>query len=296
MSGLTFVNQVGAVNGLNQAAPGSFIPDTYLRWAQDVLFDRVGYIRRRAPFEIFKLYNTATPPTVTQPSTTNERIISVISTLNPAGQRITGLVVTTGSVSRIRFYDQEFKTSNTAALDLVPQDAVFDCTQASTNGAWLGFLESYEAGEGANEYYQYYWFGGCGVEQSVANCDLGYTSTSPSAHSTYTNLISGTFNEDEITPGMFVYVEYGGDDYYIGTVKACTSAQVELEKDIIRFQYSVDISSAAYNNNLTLKFRNVRPYIHVHGRGLITRDSTSTHTVTSGSVGTDGEGTSSRLS
>jgi hypothetical protein len=290
VSGLTFVNQVGAVNGLSQAAPGSFIPDTYLRWAQDVLFDRVGYMRRRAPFQIFKLYNTASPPTETQPSTTNERIIAVVSTLNPAGRKITGLVVTTGSASKIRFYDQEFKTSNTTDLDLVPQDAIFDCTQSSTNGSWLGFLESYEAGEGANEYYQYYWFGGCGVEQTVANCDLGYTSTSPPKHSTYTNIISGAFNASEITPGMFVYVTYSGDDYYIGTVKTATGAQIELEKDIIRFAYSVDISGAAYHDNLTLKFRNVRPYIHVHGRGLITRDSTSTTTVTSGSVGTEGEG------
>jgi hypothetical protein len=290
VSGLTFVNQVGAVNGLNQAAPGSFIPDTYLRWAQDVLFDRVGYIRRRAPFEIFKLYNTDSPPVETQPSTLNERIIAVVSTLNPAGQKITGLVVTTGSASKIRFYDQEFKTSNTTDIDLVPADAIFDCTQASSNGSWMGFLESYESGEGANEYYQYYWFGGCGLEQTVANCDLGVTTTSPSKHSTYTNIISGTFNASTVTPGMFVYVEYDGNDYYIGTVKTVTSSQVNLEKDIIRFVYSVDISGATYNDNLTLKFRNVRPYIHVHGRGLITRDSTSTTTVTSGSVGTEGEG------
>ena len=38
MSGLTFVNQIGAADGLNQAAPGSFIPESFVRWAQDVLF------------------------------------------------------------------------------------------------------------------------------------------------------------------------------------------------------------------------------------------------------------------
>ena len=46
---LTFVNQVGAPDGLNQAAPGSFIPESFVRWAQDVLFDRAGLIRRRGP-------------------------------------------------------------------------------------------------------------------------------------------------------------------------------------------------------------------------------------------------------
>jgi hypothetical protein len=40
--GLIYGNQVGAPKGLNQSAPGTFILDEYLRWGQDVLFDRAG--------------------------------------------------------------------------------------------------------------------------------------------------------------------------------------------------------------------------------------------------------------
>lgn len=289
MSGLSFVNQVGAVDGVNQAAPGAFIPDTFVRWAQDVLFDRAGYMRRRAPFELFKLYNNDTPPIESQPSVANERIIGVFSTINPIGERIIGLTVTTGGSSRVLFYNKNFRESNSATLDLVPRDAIFDCKQTSTGGMWLSFLESYAAGEGANEYFQYYWFGGCGVEQTIASTSFGYTSTSPSKHSTYTNIITGTFDVTTITPGMFVYVEYGGEDHYVGTVKSVSETALELEKDIIRFAYSVDISSSTYRTNLTIKLRNVRPYIHTHGRGLITRANAST-TVVSGTVGTEGEG------
>lgn len=289
MSGLTFVNQVGAVDGVNQAAPGAFIPDTYVRWAQDVLFDRAGYMRRRAPFTLFKLYNNDTPPIEAQPSVTNERIIGVFSTINPVGDRIIGLAVTTGGESRVLFYNKDFRESFEAALDLVPRDAIFDCKQASTGGMWLSFLESYAAGEGPNEYFQYFWFGGCGEEQTVTGVNLGHIHTSPSKHSTYTNVITGVFDVTTVTPGMFVYVEYSGDDYYAGTIKSVSETTIELEKDIIRFAPSVDISGAAYNANLTIKLRNVRPYIHVHGRGLITRAAAST-TVVSGSVGTEGEG------
>ena len=53
MSNLTFVNQVGAPDGINQAGPGTFIPESFVRWAQDVLFDRAGLLRRRAPFKNF---------------------------------------------------------------------------------------------------------------------------------------------------------------------------------------------------------------------------------------------------
>ena len=90
MSGLSFVNQIGAPNGMNQAAPGSFIAGSFVRWAQDVLFDRAGYMRRRAPFSLFKLYNNDSPPIVSQPSVANERVLGVFSTINPVGERIIG--------------------------------------------------------------------------------------------------------------------------------------------------------------------------------------------------------------
>jgi hypothetical protein len=52
---LTYVNQVGAPDGLNQAMPATTLPDTYVRWAQDALFDQVGTIRRRGPFGLINL-------------------------------------------------------------------------------------------------------------------------------------------------------------------------------------------------------------------------------------------------
>jgi hypothetical protein len=56
---LTFVNQVGAVEGMNQAAPGTLIPESFVRWSQDVLFDRAGLMRRRGAFEGIEFFNKA---------------------------------------------------------------------------------------------------------------------------------------------------------------------------------------------------------------------------------------------
>ena len=135
---LTFVNQVGAVDGLNQAAPGSFIPEPFVRWAQDVLFDRVGYLRRRAPFELFPTYNNATIPTIAYPSTNGERAISLVSTMSPTGERITGLVLSTSSATRLLFYDENFRNTGSSSLGLViPVESIFDCKPASNGGMWL---------------------------------------------------------------------------------------------------------------------------------------------------------------
>jgi hypothetical protein len=294
--GLTYVNQVGAVEGINQAAPGSFISETNVRWAQDILFDRVGYLRRRAPFEIFDLYNNSVPPSITQPSTPNERIITVVSTLDPSGNRIVGLVLGTSTNTRILFYNENFRNTGSSTLNYTfPSDMVYDCKPASNGGMWLSFMESYKAASSSNEYYQYYWFGGNGVEEAVNNINLGHTVGTPnSKHSTYTNILTrsaGTFDTAKITPGMFVYVTYNSVDYYIGMVKNVTSAQVTLDKDIIRFTPDANITTVSPSaiTGLTVKFYNVRPYIHAHGRGLITRASASS-TVTSGSIGTEGEG------
>lgn len=293
LSNLTFVNQVGAPDGINQAGPGTFIPESFVCWAQDVLFDRAGLLRRRAPFKNF-VYGT-----FVQPSVNNERAVGFVSTLNPAGERILGLVLTTGSSSRIKYYNSVYAASNDSDLGFtLPQDCIFDCKQANNGGMWLSFLESYAPGEGANEYYQYYWYGGCGLEQTISSVTLGYTSGGAGgarSHSTYTNVISGTI-PTTVTPGMFVYVSYGGSDYYVGTIKSVTSGasgNITLTKDIIRF---AKLSGATYLDNtsalttVSIKVRNIRPYIHTHGRGLITRATTTTTTVTSGSVGTEGEG------
>ena len=294
MAGLTFVNQIGAADGLNQAAPGSFIPETFVRWAQDVLFDRVGYVRRRAPFELFPTYDNAVVPVITYPSTTNERSVNVVSTMSPIGERITGFVLSTSNATRILFYDENFRNTGSSSLGIaIPVDSIFDCKPASNGGMWLSFLESYKAATSVNEYYQYYWYGGRGTEQTVTG--VSFSTTGSGTNTTYQNVLTGTFDSNTITPGMFVYVNYdpaGGtayQDYYIGMVKSATSGQVTLEKDIIRFHFNQSAATAARNTNMRVKFRNVRPYIRVHSRGLINYDGTGGN-ITSGAIGTEGEG------
>jgi len=292
--GLIYGNQVGAPKGLNQSAPGTFILDEYLRWGQDVLFDRAGYIRRRAPFIVHNLYKNSDPPTLFQPNVNNERVISVISTKNPFGKDITGIVVSNNTTCRILFYDEDFVSTvvsstivSSAALDAnIPDNAIFDATQSSTGGMWLGLLESYDAGSSSNEYYQYYWYGGYGQEHTNATtCTLGVTGSGNS--STFTNTITGTFDTTKLTPGMFVYRVSGSSSYYLGMIKSASSGSLTLDKNIIRTG-GYQTNAVSYNTAQTIRFTNVRPYIHNHGRGLITKPSGGA--VTSGSVGSDGEG------
>lgn len=372
---LTFVNQVGAPDGMNQAAPGSFIPESFVRWSQDVLFDRVGYLRRRAPFDLFPLYNNAAVPVETWPSTTNERIVTVASTLNPNGDRITALVLATDTPANTRalLYNERFRNTGSSSLASIPRDTIFDCKQASNGGMWLSFLESYKPAADSNEYYQYYWYGGAGVEQTVEGARFGCKYTSNVKHRTFTNKVyapqftvtnsvktsgvvtltfashtiasgdsivvdmgdvnfdgtftvtgvtsttityafaggnvasaadTGTvtqkFKTSQLTPGMFVLVEYSSLDYYTGMIKSVEDTEITLEKDAVRWRYSEPIANmgssvtgTSPNERLLgvkVKFRNFRPYIHQHGRGLITRDSSSATSVTSGTIGTEGEG------
>ena len=292
--GLIYGNQVGAPKGLNQSAPGTFILDEYVRWGQDVLFDRAGYIRRRAPFIVHSLFQDTDPPSVFQPNVNNERVVSVISTKNPFGKDVTGIVVSNNTTARILFYDENFVSTvvggtivSSAALDAnIPDNAIFDSTQSSSGGMWLGLLESYDAGSSSNEYFQYYWYGGYGQEHTNATtCTLGITGSGDS--STFTNSITGTFDTTKLTAGMFVYRVSGGSSYYLGMIKSVSSGSLILDKDIIRTGgYQTDADS--YNTTQTIRFTNVRPYIHNHGRGLITKPSGGA--VTSGSVGSDGEG------
>ena len=173
--GLTYANTLGSINGINQSGSGVTIPDTFLRWAQDVLFDNNGTLRRRSPWSIFRFNVSAGYPnysgsidsfsissiayasptvTLTFPSTPahnftigqpiivsgvsvagyngsfvvtattattisyektglttpasggsitsgSERIISTISTVNPNGDRVTGMVLRSANKARI---------------------------------------------------------------------------------------------------------------------------------------------------------------------------------------------------
>lgn len=364
---LSFVNQVGAPNGMNQAAPGSFIPESFVRWSQDVLYDRVGYLRRRAPYKTQALYSYIDNVwTLDQPSVDGERIIGLVTSRNPNNEDRIGIVVTTGTSTSIIFYDTNYHKKTKTTIPAVANQGVVFTRPALSGGAFIGILDNYGVAKSNNKHYLYYWRGGTGVDSTVANCTLGITDattitadyanstsvfTSAVAHNlvagdeikvtnigtgaggdpwalnqvltvsgtsltsttfkvtqthaaghdrtgmtflttghvTHTNQITGTFNEDNLSPGMFVYRVEGANKYYLGVVKSFTSGSVNLEKDIIR-TFGFETSLQGQNTGKTIEFVNVRPYIHNHGRGLITRNDVHGFTITSGSIGTEGEG------
>lgn len=304
MSGLTFANQVGAVNGMNQAAPGTFIPDSFIRWGQDVLFDRAGMIRRRAPWQGVRLFDE-TGVGLAQPSVDGERVIGLVSTLNPENRARIGIVVSGPGTTRILFYDDDYKVQCQCPLDNVNEDSIVFSRPALGGGAFIGVMEEYGIPDGgSNEHFLYFWRGGTGRTMTITNVNFGVSGSGNT--STFTNIISatsntattttpstslvGAFNTALFSPGQFVYRVSGGNDYYIGTVKSVISNQITLEKDIIRTQgHEVDADDAGSRVNQTIKIVNVRPYIHNHGRGLITYDGNGGD-ITSGTIGTEGEG------
>lgn len=305
MSNLTYANQVGAVNGLNQSGSGISIPEDFVRWAQDILFDRNGLVRRRAPHTLFPIYNQAATPIITQPSIGGERIVSAFSTLNPLGQRISGMFVTNNATSRILFLDANNRgTHNTSGLSTVstvvpmPQDAVFDVKNASTTGMWLSFLEQgYVYGSSGNDYAQYYWRGGCGVETTYAAPLAGTFRSGSSATNTgsFGTGLTFTASANSIIPtsGMFVFlVTAAGVEYYAGTVLSATSTSITLEKDLIRPIYGTQANTTIatmLGAGATLKTYNVRPFIKNHGRGLISGTTGTAQVMISGISGTDAE-------
>jgi len=364
---LSFVNQVGAANGMNQAAPGSFIPESFVRWSQDVLFDRVGYLRRRAPFTTLSLFNAA-GTALDQPDVAGQRVLGVVSTRNPDNDNRIGVVVTSGSVTRILFYDSNYRKRSATVLETVMADTIMFSRPALDGGVFIGLLENYGTASSSNKNLLYYWRGGTGENNYTVNsCTLGITnnqSTTGAAkassdkiektnhgyqngypiifssvgtitgltvnttvyyvvsaatndfqvstsvggspvnlggsddnvtftvggHATYTNRISGSFDTSKLSAGMFVYRKVSAsEDRYLGVVKAWATdgSYVDLEKDCVRtFGYG---AVASANTSADVKFVNVRPYVHNHGRGLITKTAHGL-TVTSGTVGSDGEG------
>ena len=116
MSGITYVNQVGAIGGMNQAAPGTLIPDTFVRFAQDVLFDRAGFIRRRGPFKAFKMYKTdgtADTSAFVESGADYEYVLGVFSTFDPNGVPRVGMLVNsvTGTTIKtiFRVFDKQLQ-------------------------------------------------------------------------------------------------------------------------------------------------------------------------------------------
>jgi len=366
---LTFVNQVGAPEGMNQAAPGSFIPESFVRWSQDVLYDRVGQLRRRAPYTTLPLYNVD-GTALLQPEIAGQRVIGVVNTRNPDNENVIGIVVTDGSTSRVLFYNAEYRKAYYHEVLDVRQDTIVFSRPALSGGVFIGFLENYgETAGGTNKNFLYYWRGAAGDEdQTVNGCSIGVTNNTPisgsavisnnkitvashglpngypiaftnlgsitglstgityyvvnagandfqvatapggtnisfagsdstvlfitAGHTTYTNTITntpGSFDTSKLSKGMFVYRVDGANEYYLGVLDswATNGSSITLEKDCIRTYGYGQI--AHFNTSANIKFVNMRPYIHNHGRGLITKTAHGL-TVTSGTIGSEGEG------
>ena len=322
---LTYVNQVGATDGLNQAIPANTLPDSYVRFAQDALFDRVGTIRRRGPFGLMAL-TTSTGSTESQPTpdlvATSERVLGLVGTKNPAGEQVFALFVhdngadlvdeqpigssqntraTIAESIKIYGYDSSYRTKSrstvrtfaTTDADLTcDSTAIFSSTLALGGGALISILDDYIPAASANTQTLVYWRGGIGVETATAGAPATLGVTGTGDVSTYTAIITvdTAGNVAGVVSGMFAFDVSGGNDHYLGVVKSISGATVTLEKKILRNALAITDDADA-NVSRIVRFTNTRPYIHNHGRGLLTVGTpTSGGTITSGNEGGVGEG------
>jgi len=298
---LTFVNQIGAAEGLNQAAPGTLIPDSFLRWSQDVLFDRAGLIRRRGPFQKFDTFSSSNAVLdVTYPATTGERVLGVFSTYDPVGTPRIGMIVNTTVASQIRTVFRVFSNSFVLLGQeiLVEGDFVEDLSVVSAKSALGGGLWITLAGSPSlpSQHYQFFWRGGYGAytvstPTSVVTKTMtaNWTVTDISGARTYSKTITLP-NTTDLSVGMFVFAT--ANNRYIGTIKSISGFDITLEKHPFMWDSAIDNNGTiiAYTTDIDFNFHSVRPYVHMHGRGLMSAATTVTTTITSGTVGESAEG------
>ncbi len=322
---LTYVNQVGAPEGLNQAMPATTLPDTYVRFSQDVLFDQVGTVRRRGPFGLISLTNS-TGSTESQPTpstaSTSERVLGIVGTKNPLGEQVMALFVhnnaglgdqvdpsraTSPDAIKVYAYDSSYRTKSVSTVrTFATNDADFTCdstaifsaTPALGGGSWISILDDYGPASSTNAQTLVYWRGGVGKEATggIASCTIGVTGSGD--HSTYnTQITNAGAVFGDITSGMFAFDVVSTEDYYLGMVKSVDSTSaITLEKNALRTALGattdvLDSPSVDNSTNRTIRFTNTRPYIHNHGRGLLTCAVPANNgTFTSGNEGGEGEG------
>lgn len=315
---LTYVNQIGAPEGLNQAMPANTIPDTFVRWAQDALFDQVGTIRRRGPFGLISLTdstgaNASQPTPVT--SSTSERVLGIVGTKNPLGEQVLALFVhndsvdavdpssraTIGGAIKMYAYDSAYRTKSTSTIRTFASadgdftcdsSAIFYSTPALGGGAWISVLDNYGPASSSNSQTLIYWRGGVGKETATAGITCAIGVTGSTVHSTYTTQITSSALFGDITSGMFAFDVVSGEDYYLGVVKSVDSTSaITLEKKALRTALNATGEADSNTTSRTIRFTNTRPYIHNHGRGLITCAVPANNgTFTSGNEGGSGEG------
>ena len=324
MAGITYVNQVGAIGGINQAAPGTLIPDTFVRFAQDVLFDRAGFIRRRGPFKAFKMYNANNTEDTTafvESGASDEYVLGVFSTFDPNGTPRIGMMINSVNNSTVktifRVFDKQLKflgeelifpdsTVTTTQRDFIENLSIVSGKQALGGGVWITFAGT---PSDSTQHYQFFWRGGyngaapaAGPITTTGNFSFYTTGfdSFPNQHGTLDSTIT-SITTTNLSTGMFVYATFGSPsaDYYIGTIKSVNYNSIVLDKFPFIWDSAVltnetnAVSGHLGNINKTsvsLKFTSVRPYELMHGRGVINIESNTTNVVTSGTAGTSGEG------
>ena len=314
---LTFVNQVGAVEGMNQAAPGTLIPESFVRWSQDVLFDRAGLLRRRGPFEEFQTYLETTPNTRTEydptsASADHERVLGVFSTYTPSGVVRIGMLVhiTTSSGTQssvIRVFDDYFTYLGEEVLPfIIPRLSIVNAKPALGGGLWVS-VASDPADSGTH--YQFFWRGGynkvaslsCVFDQHTYTANDGPFHSAPHVHGTYNKEISvsSPATAAGLHEGQFVYTT---DGKYIGTIASVNTSSTPntftLEKYPFVWDLTVthnhvgpsggELGTATLTQNLYIC--SVRPYEHFHGRGLLSTTADNAPDIVSGDPGTSAEG------
>jgi hypothetical protein len=277
---------------MNQAAPGTLIPETFLSWSQDVLFDRAGLMRRRGPFEEFDLFKAQTTGSgivdtkfdFTDALANDERVLGVLSTYDPSGDERIGVLVhkdvnnTFSNVLRVFNSSFVFLGEEVLPFSAQPLSIMF-ARPALGGGLWVS-LASDPADP--NTHYQFFWRGGAGNVDKASTTVTNLFTTKSMTVTTATG----------VNKGMFAYVLHSGSYYLIGTVASVVGTTVTLEKEPFVWDSSFSdptTLSTLVSSDKTIKFVSARPYEHVHGRGLLTVVSGS-KVLTSGAIGTSAEG------
>ena len=327
---LTYVNQIGADGGIAQSAPNTAISESNLVWAQDVLFDRPGFIRRRGPFN---------EKALTTSLASGEMIMGVTSTLDPNGEWRLCALVGDESTSRFVFIDASsnlngyswlpFKHPNGSSLfaNTTAQNetirasnpmTMFVGRPALSEGAFLSVFSYYGVPifSDSSQYPRfqslYYWRGGHGidcyipgngsssgasiaVEGSAATSQLASTITITGA-----SLDVATNGTPRVTPGMFVFdadPSVAGRPYQcIGVVKSVDSetapTQIILEKKPM-LAHDTSVFTGATSTVSAYNFKTLH-FRNVRGfqhlHGRGLVTLASGAVVTSGLEGTDAEG------
>jgi hypothetical protein len=322
---LTYVNQIGADGGIMQSAPNIGISEANLVWAQDILMDRPGFIRRRGPLVEKTIAGSLNP---------GEMIAGVTSTNTTNGEWYLCVLATDNVSSRFIFFNSDgnlegwswlpFKMPNGSyrfentdtqneTVRLNNPMTMFVGKPALTAGSFLSVFTRYgvptfsDTSQYARFQSLYYWRGGHGSDCSLSLCDIAVETVGSLTNNTQwsrtitttgslTTSVTGSGETPRITPGMFVF-DTNGDAAYqcIGVVRSVDSetspTSIVLDKRPMlghsgAFNATTNVVSAV--SDTTLKFRNVRGFQHVHGRGLIT--ITSGDVVTSGIEGSGADG------